>query len=199
MCSLFALLTCAFCRASRKTPIQRTPLSSIGHTHPVYSLAVLGTQNANNLVTVSTDGRMCVWAFESLHQPLEVLELRNKQVLCRTMFGQMPRSGLNKLTRLHRYVQSKTVTGGGNVAPTCMAFSEGEVNEFFVGSEEATIYQAYRHGTYVKLDEDIYLSPSFVHRHDLSCPPSERAAFTTNIVGIRDRSPLSTSIPRMGQ
>jgi dynein intermediate chain len=67
-------------RASRKTPIQRTPLSSIGHTHPVYSLAVLGTQNANNLVTVSTDGRMCVWAFESLHQPLEVLELRNKQV-----------------------------------------------------------------------------------------------------------------------
>jgi dynein intermediate chain len=67
-------------RASRKTPIQRTPLSSIGHTHPVYSLAVLGTQNANNLVTISTDGRMCVWAFESLHQPLEVLELRNKQV-----------------------------------------------------------------------------------------------------------------------
>jgi dynein intermediate chain len=108
-------------RASRKTPIQRTPLSSIGHTHPVYSLAVLGTQNANNLVTISTDGRMCVWAFESLHQPLEVLELRNKQ--------------------------SKSVTGGGNVAPTCMAFSEGEVNEFFVGSEEATVYQAYRHGT----------------------------------------------------
>lgn len=46
-------------------------------------------------------------------------------------------------------VQSKSVTGGGNVAPTCMAFSEGEVNEFFVGSEEATVYQAYRHGTYV--------------------------------------------------
>ena len=41
------------------------------------------------------------------------------------------------------------MTGGGNVAPTCMAFSEGEVNEFFVGSEEATVYQAYRHGTYV--------------------------------------------------
>jgi len=108
-------------RALRKTPIQHTPLSSIGHTHPVYSLAVVGTQNANSLVTVSTDGRLCVWAFESLHQPLEVLELRNKQ--------------------------SKTVTGGGNVAPTCMAFSEGEVNEFFVGSEEATVYQAYRHGT----------------------------------------------------
>ncbi len=49
----------------------------------------------------------------------------------------------------HARVQSKSVTGGGNVAPTCMAFSEGEVNEFFVGSEEATVYQAYRHGTYV--------------------------------------------------
>jgi dynein intermediate chain len=84
--SAYINLTCAsVCalvgsRASRKTPIQRTPLSSIGHTHPVYSLSVLGTQNANNLVSVSTDGRMCVWAFESLHQPLEVLELRNKQV-----------------------------------------------------------------------------------------------------------------------
>lgn len=131
-------------RALRKTPIQHTPLSSIGHTHPVYSLAVVGTQNANSLVTVSTDGRLCVWAFESLHQPLEVLELRNKQVQC----SWTKRLYTYAHSMVTPFLQSKTVTGGGNVAPTCMAFSEGEVNEFFVGSEEATVYQAYRHGTY---------------------------------------------------
>ncbi|KAL6078661.1 Cytoplasmic dynein 1 intermediate chain 2 [Balamuthia mandrillaris] len=112
---------------ARNTPVQRTPLSSIGHTHPVYSLSVVGTQNANNLVSVSTDGRMCVWSFDSLLQPLEVLELRNRQ--------------------------SKSVTGSGNVAPTCIDFPDGEVNQFFTGSEEGVAYQAYRHGSKSGVDE----------------------------------------------
>eukprot|EP01090_Pellita_catalonica_P020620 TRINITY_DN7458_c0_g1_i1.p1 TRINITY_DN7458_c0_g1~~TRINITY_DN7458_c0_g1_i1.p1 ORF type:complete len:620 (+),score=107.90 TRINITY_DN7458_c0_g1_i1:87-1946(+) len=107
-------------RAKSSQPIQRTPLSSIGHTHPVYSLAAVGTQNANNLITTSTDGRLCVWSYESLQQPLEVLELRDSN--------------------------SKSIAGSGNVSPTCLAFPDNEVNEFFVGSEEGAVYQCYRLG-----------------------------------------------------
>jgi len=64
---------------SKQTPVQRTPLSSLGHTHPIYGLELVGTQNAHNLVSISTDGKMCVWSLDMLVQPQETLELQNKQ------------------------------------------------------------------------------------------------------------------------
>uniref|UniRef100_A0A672T0L5 Dynein cytoplasmic 1 intermediate chain 1 n=1 Tax=Sinocyclocheilus grahami TaxID=75366 RepID=A0A672T0L5_SINGR len=62
-------------RSHRRTPVQRTPLSAAAHTHPVYCVNVVGTQNANNLITVSTDGRMCSWNLDMLSQPQESMEL----------------------------------------------------------------------------------------------------------------------------
>uniref|UniRef100_A0A6Q2XJM9 Dynein cytoplasmic 1 intermediate chain 1 n=1 Tax=Esox lucius TaxID=8010 RepID=A0A6Q2XJM9_ESOLU len=62
-------------RSHRRTPIQRTPLSAAAHTHPVYCVNVVGTQNANNLITVSTDGKMCSWSLDMLSQPQESMEL----------------------------------------------------------------------------------------------------------------------------
>uniref|UniRef100_A0A8C5HZC0 Cytoplasmic dynein 1 intermediate chain 1 n=1 Tax=Gouania willdenowi TaxID=441366 RepID=A0A8C5HZC0_GOUWI len=62
-------------RSHRRTPVQRTPLSAAAHTHPVYSVNVVGTQNANNLISVSTDGRMCSWSLDMLSQPQETMEL----------------------------------------------------------------------------------------------------------------------------
>ncbi|XP_031431518.1 cytoplasmic dynein 1 intermediate chain 1 isoform X2 [Clupea harengus] len=62
-------------RSHRRTPVQRTPLSSAAHTHPVYCVNVVGTQNANNLITVSTDGKMCSWSLDMLSQPMESMEL----------------------------------------------------------------------------------------------------------------------------
>ncbi|XP_060949214.1 cytoplasmic dynein 1 intermediate chain 1 isoform X1 [Limanda limanda] len=62
-------------RSHRRTPVQRTPLSAAAHTHPVYCISVVGTQNANNLITVSTDGRMCSWSLDMLSQPQETMEL----------------------------------------------------------------------------------------------------------------------------
>jgi hypothetical protein len=50
-------------------PVQRTPLSAVGHTHPVYSLSIVGSANAHNLVSISTDGRLCVWSLENLSNP----------------------------------------------------------------------------------------------------------------------------------
>ncbi|KAK7138703.1 hypothetical protein R3I93_015960 [Phoxinus phoxinus] len=62
-------------RSHRRTPVQRTPLSAAAHTHPVYCVNVVGTQNANNLITVSKDGRMCSWSLDMLSQPQESMEL----------------------------------------------------------------------------------------------------------------------------
>lgn len=37
--------------------------------HPVYCVNVVGTQNANNLISISTDGKMCSWSLDMLSQP----------------------------------------------------------------------------------------------------------------------------------
>ncbi|KAL4120283.1 hypothetical protein QTP88_013003 [Uroleucon formosanum] len=66
-------------RAQKKTPIQRTPLSNTAHTHPVYCIQVVGTQNAHNLISISTDGRLCCWSLDMLTQPVERLDLTAKQ------------------------------------------------------------------------------------------------------------------------
>lgn len=49
-------------------------LSFIVLKHPVYCVNVVGTQNANNLISISTDGKMCSWSLDMLSQP----QVRNK-------------------------------------------------------------------------------------------------------------------------
>uniref|UniRef100_A0A668ANC9 Dynein cytoplasmic 1 intermediate chain 2 n=1 Tax=Myripristis murdjan TaxID=586833 RepID=A0A668ANC9_9TELE len=66
-------------RSNKRTPVQRTPLSAAAHTHPVYCVSVVGTQNANNLISISTDGKMCSWSLDMLSQPQDSLELVFKQ------------------------------------------------------------------------------------------------------------------------
>ncbi|XP_063777432.1 cytoplasmic dynein 1 intermediate chain 1 isoform X3 [Pseudophryne corroboree] len=62
-------------RSHRRTPVQRTPLSAAAHTHPIYCVNVVGTQNAHNLITVSTDGKLCSWNLDMLSTPQESMEL----------------------------------------------------------------------------------------------------------------------------
>ncbi|XP_071376589.1 cytoplasmic dynein 1 intermediate chain 2-like isoform X1 [Centroberyx affinis] len=66
-------------RSNKRTPVQRTPLSAAAHTHPVYCVNVVGSQNANNLISISTDGKMCSWSLDMLSQPQDSLELVFKQ------------------------------------------------------------------------------------------------------------------------
>ncbi|KAI4503639.1 hypothetical protein M0802_001042 [Mischocyttarus mexicanus] len=66
-------------RVQKRTPVQRTPLSATAHTHPVYCLTVVGTQNAHNLISISTDGKLCSWSLDMLSQPQETLILYLKQ------------------------------------------------------------------------------------------------------------------------
>ncbi|ETV72212.1 hypothetical protein, variant 1 [Aphanomyces astaci] len=62
---------------AKHTPVQKTTLSATGgHTHPIYSMSVVGTKSSSSLVSASTDGRMCVWNMNQLHTPMDVLDLR---------------------------------------------------------------------------------------------------------------------------
>lgn len=65
---------------AKSLPVLKTPLSAGGHTHPVYSLEMVGTQNAHNLITASTDGFVCSWQLDMLAQP-QVLLLFNHRMI----------------------------------------------------------------------------------------------------------------------
>ncbi|XP_068159589.1 cytoplasmic dynein 1 intermediate chain isoform X4 [Drosophila tropicalis] len=66
-------------RVQKRTPIQRTPLSAAAHTHPVYCLQMVGTQNAHNVISISSDGKLCSWSLDMLSQPQDTLELQQRQ------------------------------------------------------------------------------------------------------------------------
>ncbi|KAL7274967.1 hypothetical protein RUND412_002098 [Rhizina undulata] len=101
---------------AKSAPVLKTPLTGSGHTHPVYSVSVIGTQNANNILTCSTDGVVCGWTVDMLAQPQELLELSTPP-------------------------PSKT----DDLSPTCMAFPHSDPTYFLVGTEEGTIYPCHRY------------------------------------------------------
>ncbi|KAI1962995.1 hypothetical protein LOZ58_002619 [Ophidiomyces ophidiicola] len=103
-------------RAGGGAPVQKTPLSGSGHTHPVYSIAIIGTQNAHNILTASTDGVVCGWTVDMLSQPQEYLELTTPP-------------------------PSKTE----DLAPTTLSFPQSDPTFFLVGTEEGTIYPCHRY------------------------------------------------------
>ncbi|XP_011202770.2 cytoplasmic dynein 1 intermediate chain isoform X7 [Bactrocera dorsalis] len=66
-------------RVQKRTPMQRTPLSAAAHTHPVYCLQVVGTQNAHNIISISSDGKLCSWSLDMLSHPQDTLELQQQR------------------------------------------------------------------------------------------------------------------------
>ncbi|KAI9355136.1 WD40-repeat-containing domain protein [Zopfochytrium polystomum] len=101
---------------AKNLPVLKTPLSSTGHTHPVYSMTMVGTQNAHNIVTASTDGLVCSWQVDMLAQPQEMLELVH------------PTHGKSD-----------------EIAVTTLGFPANETGTFWVGTEEGNVYQANRY------------------------------------------------------
>uniref|UniRef100_A0A6G1SLZ6 Cytoplasmic dynein 1 intermediate chain 1 n=1 Tax=Aceria tosichella TaxID=561515 RepID=A0A6G1SLZ6_9ACAR len=66
-------------RSNKKTPVQRSPLTAAAHTHPVYCTKVIGSQNAHNLISISTDGKLCSWSLDMLSSPQETMELNQQK------------------------------------------------------------------------------------------------------------------------
>jgi dynein intermediate chain len=82
-------------RSSKRTPVQRSPLSSNAHTHPVYCVTVVGTQNAHNLISTSTDGKLCSWSLDMLSQPQDKLELQYQTKSIAVMCMDFPPGEIN--------------------------------------------------------------------------------------------------------
>ena len=52
-------------------PVQRSGISADGHKYPVNSLNIVGTQIANNVISFSNDGTMCVWDVKQFSKPIK--------------------------------------------------------------------------------------------------------------------------------
>ncbi|KAI5284787.1 hypothetical protein KEM52_002737, partial [Ascosphaera acerosa] len=103
-------------RAGGGAPVQKTPLTGTGHTHPIYSINIVGTQNAHNIITTSTDGTVCAWTVDMFTTPQEHLELATP-----------PPAKMEDL------------------APTAVAFPQSDPTFFLVGTEEGPIYPCHRY------------------------------------------------------
>lgn len=101
---------------AKSAPVQKTPLTGSGHTHPIYSVDIVGTQNANNIISCSTDGVVCGWSVDMFTQPQELLALTTPP-------------------------PAKTE----DLSPTCMAFPQTDPTYFLIGSEEGTIFPCHRY------------------------------------------------------
>jgi dynein intermediate chain len=115
---------------AKSSPVQQTPLSAKGHTHPIYSMTIVGTQNAHSLVSASTDGKMCVWGTGQLTQPTDTLML--KQTIAPT----------DSITSSISSGKEREV----DVVVTAMSFPESESNNLCIGAEDGTVFQAQIHG-----------------------------------------------------
>jgi len=61
----------------KTTPVNRTSLSH-GHTHPVYALDSVSVVNRlHNIVSLSTDGHLCIWSDNNLHQPSKEVRMQH--------------------------------------------------------------------------------------------------------------------------
>ncbi|KAG0151821.1 hypothetical protein CROQUDRAFT_650875 [Cronartium quercuum f. sp. fusiforme G11] len=102
-------------RQRKQLPVLKTPLSSSGHTHPVSSISIVGTQNSHNLLSISTDGTICSWVLDMLAQPQDLIEVLNP--------------GHHRTDEM---------------SPTCFSLPANEVNTLWFGTEEGNIYEANR-------------------------------------------------------
>ena len=100
----------------KRTPVQRSKHGSKAHTHPIFCLDVIGSPNAHNLISISSDGRCCSWSLDMLAQPQENLDLI--------------------------YPTDKR----RSICVTSSSFPRGNVNKFMIGCEDGGVYQAQRHG-----------------------------------------------------
>jgi len=54
---------------AKSQPVIKTPSMAESHSQPISSISIVGSQNANNLVSLSTDGKICLWSLSSMQSP----------------------------------------------------------------------------------------------------------------------------------
>ncbi|KAL3320689.1 Cytoplasmic dynein 1 intermediate chain 2 [Cichlidogyrus casuarinus] len=104
-------------RSYRRVPVQKTQISQKAHGHPVFSVQVVGTQNAHNVVSLSSDGSLRAWTIDNFTQPVEA----------------------------SRVLECATSSGVHEISPTCMSFFANDVNNFALGADNNCAYTEQRH------------------------------------------------------
>ncbi|KAJ9449445.1 Cytoplasmic dynein 1 intermediate chain [Diplonema papillatum] len=131
-------------------PVQVTPLTLDGHTHPVFGMDVVGSVNSHSLVTLSSDGKVCSWQLEKMSTPAET-----------------------------HVLQQMVDVGGTAVAKeiqaTSLAFRDNESNRFYLGSENGMLLSGTRSsGTPNPDGYEGHTSPiTSLHCHPASPPGAE--------------------------
>nr|CDS25787.1 Dynein intermediate chain [Hymenolepis microstoma] len=117
-------------RSNRRTPVQKTHLAGSGaaHVEAICGLGVTGSRSANQLVSVSSEGRMCSWSLDMLGAPVETIDLGPPSVAT----GNMTSGGGIKRS-------------SNPITPTCLAFLPGvDSSRFLIGSQDGTVYAGSR-------------------------------------------------------
>eukprot|EP01071_Lankesteria_metandrocarpae_P008848 Lankesteria_metandrocarpae@DN506_c0_g1_i1.p1 len=104
---------------AKSRPVQRSPLSPKSHMHPIYSMEIVGSQHAHNLVSVDADGRLCLWSLNMLVLPSETIDLK------------------------------KGSKESSTAAVLAVSFPDGETNTLVGGAQDGSIFQAQIHGSKV--------------------------------------------------
>lgn len=95
--------------------VLKTPLTGKGHTYPITGLDIIGTRQANSIVSTSSDGTVCTWSMDMLAQPQETIEL-----------ALQPPSKVEE------------------VAPTAVSHTSADTSTFLVGTEDGNVYSVNR-------------------------------------------------------
>jgi len=103
----------------KRSPVQRTSLSR-GHTYPIYALKCLPIVNNNNLISVSTDGRLCQWNDSDFHEPTNEIDLAGTL----------------------KEADGKGSSPTDEITTTSFDFPGRETSSVILGSDEGKVYKA---------------------------------------------------------
>ena len=112
-------------------PVQKTPPGGKYHSHPIYCLGVNGSNNSNNIISLSNNGLLHTWNISisntnSLFRPTKKIELKTKK-----------KKNEKDIMPSIRDEDKKE----DDLGAICMGLSEHDNNSILVGTDDSAIYQ----------------------------------------------------------
>ncbi|CAM6006167.1 unnamed protein product [Sphagnum balticum] len=129
-------------------PVQRSGISADAHKYPVNSINVVGTQIANNIVSFSNDGMMCMWDVKQFSKPTRM----NKLSATRAVKTQ-PKPPISAASSLlasksmkvdvstSSILDKTTKEEAHDINITCCEFPYADANNYYLGSLNGVLYK----------------------------------------------------------
>lgn len=107
---------CIYDLRAKKEPVAKSGISNEAHKAQITGLQFIGTNNSSSLVSISEEGRLCIWATNKLEAPKKVDLLYQE-----------------KKDNVEEYQFASE--------PLCISSIPGDISSVFVGSSDGKIYQ----------------------------------------------------------